>query len=77
MTLWRDGVDAWTTLAAAGDVGPIRADILDKDYWATQVFRSLTVRSLPITAVAVATMDRSCSIENSTRPTGDLVGDCH
>jgi len=41
MTLWRDGVDAWATLAGAGDVGPIRADILEKDYWATQVLRSL------------------------------------
>ena len=41
MTLWRASQGAWATLAAAGESGPIRAEIYEKDYWVTQVLRCL------------------------------------
>ena len=41
MSLWRESPNAWAQVAAASDAGPIRADILEKDYWATQVLRTL------------------------------------
>ena len=40
MTNWRDRPDAWPTLTVAAGQRGIRADILEKDYWVTQVLRT-------------------------------------
>ena len=45
MTLWRDTNDAWAVVSALGANGPIRAEIFEKDYWVTQVLRSLTAEN--------------------------------
>ena len=41
MTNWRDRPDAWPTLTVAAGQSGIRADILEKDYWVTQVLRTI------------------------------------
>jgi len=40
VTLWRKRSDAWATMSAAAPRANIRADILEKDYWNTQVLRT-------------------------------------
>lgn len=40
MTLWRKRSDAWATMSAAAPRSNIRADILEKDYWNSQVLRT-------------------------------------
>ena len=40
MTLWRKRSDAWATMSAAAPRANIRADILEKDYWNSQVLRA-------------------------------------
>ena len=40
MTLWRNRSDAWATMSAAAPRANIRADILEKDYWNSQVLRT-------------------------------------
>jgi predicted nucleotidyltransferase component of viral defense system len=40
VTLWRKRADAWATMSAAAPRTNIRADILEKDYWNSQVLRT-------------------------------------
>jgi hypothetical protein len=46
MSNWRDRPDAWPTLSVAARETDIREDILEKDYWVTQVLR-ITAERFP------------------------------